>query len=92
MCFYCAEIVLHSHLNGKKHQSLIKFRELQQSQAERSAFVRGFMFGTTEAQLKNVFAVFGNVLKVVISKEQVCSANLSCLWFYLLFCYFFQYT
>ena len=73
VCLCRAEVVMRSHLNGRKHQSLIKFKELQQSQADRSAFVCGFPFGTTEIQLKNMFTVYGNILKVVVSKEQVCS-------------------
>jgi hypothetical protein len=78
---FLSETVMQSHLAGKKHVALVKFKQSQQSLADRSIFVRGFPFGTTDAELKNVFSFFGNVIKVVISKEQV--STFSCTWHWL---------
>jgi hypothetical protein len=68
---FTLETVMRSHLVGKKHLALINFRQSQQSLADRSIFVRGFQFGTTDVELKNLFSIYGNVVKVVINKEQV---------------------
>ena len=60
------------HLAGKKHLNLVQFRQLQQSRADRSIFVRGFPLGTTKAELNDVFSKFGQVANVVIiSNDQV---------------------
>jgi RNA recognition motif-containing protein len=64
-------MVMKNHVLGKRHQALAKLRQSQQLLAERSIFVRGFPFGTSDEKLKKVFSNFGEVCNIILNKEEV---------------------
>ncbi|NXR88970.1 STPAP polymerase, partial [Hypocryptadius cinnamomeus] len=59
-----------SHLSGRRHRRLRRFRAERLAQEQRSLFVSGFPRGTAPERLRRHFRAFGPVATVVMDKEK----------------------
>jgi len=68
--FALTDNILEQHINGCRHQFMLT-QLRQRLRARRSVFVRGFLFGTTAAELSKLFRVFGSVSEVILNQNKV---------------------
>lgn len=67
--YVSSDIVMNTHIQGKRHIELEKLQKKQMSTATKSLYVRGYPSGSTSNQIAQFFTGFGKVDKIVLEKE-----------------------